>query len=130
MLDDVQLKQCHVTGCGARRGGRLLAFHDFTISQFPGGADIVMAYCPAAQDEDSDRFAKNPIRYGGLAHLAFVNLRPNPVNDEVAARSSTSKTAGALTGPVWCAAAANGPATVSVTVVSVRRMIELRTDIV
>jgi hypothetical protein len=53
MLNDVQLKQRRVTGGGARRGGRLLAFHDFTVSQFPGGADIVMAYCPAAQVEGS-----------------------------------------------------------------------------
>ena len=82
MLDNVQLKQRYVTGCGARCGGRLLAFHDFTVSQFPGGTDIVMAYCLAAQDKGSDGFTKNPIHYGGLAHLAFVNLRPNPVNDE------------------------------------------------
>jgi hypothetical protein len=39
MLNDVQLKQRHVTGCGARRGSRLLAFHDFTVGQFPDGAD-------------------------------------------------------------------------------------------
>jgi hypothetical protein len=82
MLDNVQLKQRYVIGCGAWRGGRLLAFHDFTVSQFPGGVDIVMACCPAAHDEGSDRFAKNPIRCGSLAHLAFVNLRSNPVNDE------------------------------------------------
>jgi hypothetical protein len=77
MLDDVQLKQRHVTRCGARRGGRPLAFHYFTVGQFPGGADIVMAYCPAAQDEGRDRFAKNPIRCGSVARLTFVNLRSN-----------------------------------------------------
>jgi hypothetical protein len=51
MLDDVQLKQRRVTGGGARRGGRLLAFHDFTVGQFPGGTGIVMAYCRAALTE-------------------------------------------------------------------------------
>ena len=42
----------------------------------------MMAYCPAADDEGGDRFAKNPIRCDSLAHLAFVNLRPNAVSDE------------------------------------------------
>jgi hypothetical protein len=112
------------------RGGRLLAFHDFTIGQFPGGADIVMAYCPAAHDEGSDRFAKNPIRCGGLAHLAFVNLRPNPVNDEDRGAIGHIETAGALAGPVCCAVAACGLAAVSATAVSVSRMIDLRSDIV
>jgi hypothetical protein len=42
----------------------------------------LMAYCPATQDEGGDRFAKNPIRCGSVAHLTFVNLRPNTVSDE------------------------------------------------
>jgi hypothetical protein len=90
----------------------------------------VMAYCPAAHDEGSDRFAKNPIRCGGLAHLAFVNLRPNPVNDEDRGAIGHIETAGALAGPVCCAVAACGLLAVSATAVSVSRMIDLRSDIV